>query len=240
MSLFGLAMRGLLLRGRTVGLAVLPLLVGITAVLVRAMAKPADHPDAYGALTAELSISLGVALVGLVQGVSAFSDEREGGTLALLLATTAPRWRIVGAKLAAAWLSTWLITLPAVIGCVVLGVSGLPAGRVVGGALVASLLASGGYVGLFVLLSLLSRRGLLIGLAYVVVWEGSLATYTTALRNLSVGAYGRRLVAAPFAAGSIPFKVADVGLVGAVVVLVLLVAVTAALSAWRLPRIDVP
>ena len=242
MSVFGLTLRSLLFRPRTAGLALLPLAVGVIAVLIRLRADADQLENAYGTLTANLTISLVVALVALVLAGNAFGDERDGGTLPLLMATTTPRWRIVAAKLAAAWLATWVVCVPAVVGCIVLGAGapGFAAGDVVSSLVVSSVLTAGGYAALFVLLSLVSTRGLLIGLAYVVVWEGALAGYTTALRNLSVGAFGRRLLAPPYAeVTDTPFEVADVGTVGAAVVLLLLAAVAYAVSTWRLPRLEV-
>lgn len=239
MSSFGLAVRALLLRGRTAALALLPLFVGGVALAVALFAGRGELEGVYGTLGADLLISVVVALVALVLGVNAFDDEREGGTLPLLMATATARWRIVGAKLAAAWLSSVLVCLPAVLGCGVLGTrAGLGAGEVWGSLVLAVLASSAGYVALFVLLSLMSRRSLLIGLAYVLVWEGLLATYATALKNLSVGAYGRRILGAPWDATDVPFTVADVGIAAAVLGLAALAAVGFAAAARRLPQVD--
>jgi ABC-2 type transport system permease protein len=242
MSVFGLTMRALLFRPRTMGLALLPILAGAVAVIVRFTAAEENLEEAFGLVSANLLLSLVVALVALVLAGNSFGDERDGGTLPLLMATATPRWRIVLDKFFAAWLATWVVCLPAVIGCAVLGTGapGLEAAGVVWSVLLSSVLTAGAYSAAFVALSLISSRGLLIGLAYVVVWEGLLAGYTTALRNLSIGAYARRVVAAPFEALSdVPFEVADVGVTGAVVVLSLIVVVGYALSAWRLPRLDI-
>jgi ABC-2 type transport system permease protein len=242
MTVFGLTMRSLLFRPRTAGLALLPLAVGVIAAVIGLTADPAEFDDVFGGMTANLTISLVVALVALVLAGNAFGDERDGGTLPLLMATTTPRWRIVAAKLAAAWLATWVVCVPAFLGCLVLGLNapGFAAGDVLVSVLVSGLLAAGGYAALFVLLSLVSSRGLLIGLAYVVVWEGALAGYTTALRNLSVGAFGRRLVAPPYSqVADTPFEVADIGTVGAALILLGVVAVAYAVSAWRLPRLEI-
>jgi len=239
MSMFGLALRALLLRGRTLGLALLPLLVGIVALAIALTADPEDLEGVYATLGADLLVSLVIALVALVLGVNAFDDEREGGTLPLLMATSTARWRIVGAKLAAAWISTVLVCVPAVVGCGVLGSrAGLDAGQVWGSLVVAATASSAGYVALFVVLSLLSRRGLLIGLTYVLVWEGLLATYATALKNLSVGAYGRRILGAPWSTDAVPFQAADVGTVAAAALLVGLSAVGAVVAARRLPHVN--
>lgn len=139
-------------------------------------------------------------------------------------------------KYAAAAAVTWLVCLPATLGCIVLGTAAtdLPAGEVVGSLVVASLLAAAAYAALFVLLSLLLQRAVLVGLVYLVLWEGLLAGTATTFRNLSVGAYANAVVGAPW--DEPPFPTADVSVVAAVLVLLVVTAGAVALSAWRLPR----
>jgi ABC-2 type transport system permease protein len=240
MTVFSLTLRALLFRGRTLGLALLPLIVGLGAVGAAIAVPERNIEDVYSAFSANLALSLVVALVSLVIGVNAFDDEREGGTLPLLMATATPRWRIVVAKLLAAWLTAVIVCIPALLGCAVLGAStSLSAGPLLWHLFLAVVLGSGGYTGLFVLLSLLSQRGLLIGLAYVVIWEGSLATYTKALRDLSVGAYAKRILASGYGPGSVPFTFSDAGPWVAAVCLVGLGLLCAVLASLRLPRMDI-
>ena len=239
MSMLTLGLRALLFRSRTLALFLLPLLIGTISVALAFTVSQSDLESVYPQLSAELFVSLVVARVALALGVSALDDERDAGTLPLLLATTPPRWRIVGAKLVAAWLATVVIALPAMLGVGLLGTrAGFPAGEVWAGSVATLLLTSAGYVSVFVLLSLVTSRSLLVGLGYIVIWEGSFATYVTSLRNLSIGSYGRRLIGSPWNADAIPFKVADVGIVGAVVVLVVLAAAAAVLAMRRLPHVD--
>ncbi|NHC43872.1 ABC transporter permease subunit [Motilibacter aurantiacus] len=239
MTMFGLALRALLVRGRTLAIAFLPLAIGIVAVIIRLAADPVDFDSAYATLGGNLLIGVVLSLVSLVIGVNAFDDEREGGTLPLLMSTSTPRWRIVGAKLAAAWITTVLVSLPAVVGIGVLGTGEeLDTGKVWSSLLAATLLTAAAYTALFVLLSLVSGRGLFIGLAYVVIWEISLAGPVTALRNLSVAAYGRRVLGAPWAEDLVPFNIADVGVVVGGVVLAVAAAALGVLAVRRLPRID--
>lgn len=234
MSLLAMSLRSVLRGKRVVVVALLPLLIAIFAVVLRATAGDADRTGGYATLAGDLLV-LVIALVALVLGVNAFGDDRDERTLGLLLATTLPRWRIVVAKYAAAAGITWLVCLPATLGCLVLATAtDLSLGTAVWSLLLASLLASAAYVALFVLLSLVLRRAVLVGLAYLVLWEGLLAGTTTAFRNLSVGAYASSLVAAPF--DDAPFPTADAGAVAAALVLLAVAAGAVALAAWRLPR----
>lgn len=229
-----MSLRSVLRGKRVVAVAVLPLLIGVLAVVLRVTAGSTDRTGGYGTLAGEL-LPLVTALVALVLGVNAFGDDRDERTLGLLLATTLPRWRIAVAKYVAAAGVTWLACLPAALGCLLLlPATRLPAGEAVAGLLAASVLGAAAYVGLFVLLSLVLHRAVLVGLAYVVLWEGLLAGTTTAFRDLSVGAYASRLAGAPYATP--PFDVADASAPAAVAVLLVTAAAAVALAAWRLPR----
>ena len=235
MSLLALSLRSVLRGKRVVFVAGLPLLIGVVTVMLAVTARGADRTDAYGTLGVELLV-LVVALVALVLGVNAFGDERDEGTLGLLLATTLPRSRIVLTKYAAATAVIWLACLPATIGCLVLATAtSLEMGTVVWSLLLSTALASAAYAGLFVLLSLLLRRAILVGLAYLVIWEGLLASATTAFRHLAVSAYASRVSAAPWADPPFP-DIADVSVGVAVVVLLVVAAVGVAAAGWRLPR----
>ena len=237
MTLLELSLRSVVRGKRVVAVAVLPLLIGLVTVLLATSAGGADRSGAYATLGGELLV-LVIALVGLVLGVNAFGDERDEGTLGLLLATTVPRPLIVLTKYAAAAAVTWLACLPATLGCLVLATAtDLSFGTAAWSLLLTSLLAAAAYSGVFVLLSLLLRRAILVGLAYLVLWEGLLAGATIAFRNLSIGAYASRVAAAPW--DDPPFDVADVSAGVAAVVLAVVAVVTVAGAAWRLPRAHV-
>ena len=239
-TLFGFSLGAVLWRRRTAAFAALPLVVaGVALALLAVTSVPARY-GVTSTLTAGLLTGLVVPVVSLVLGIGAFGDERESGTLALLRQLARPRWHVVVARAAAAWVATFLVCLPAALACVVVGVSvHLPAGRVAAGVLGATALTSAAYCGLFVLLSLLTRRGLLAGLAYVVVWETFLAGLAPALRGLSIGSYGRR-VAALAVPGDVPVAtVATTGTASAVLVLVVVAVVAVALAALRLQRMEV-
>ena len=235
MSLLALSLRSVLRGKRVVFVAGLPLLIGVVTVMLAATARGSDRTDAYAILAGELLV-LVVALVALVLGVNAFGDERDEGTLGLLLATTLPRPRIVLTKYAAAAVVIWLACLPATLGCIVLATAtSLSVGTAAWSLLLATALAAAAYAAVFVLLSLLLRRAILVGLAYVVLWEGLLAGATTAFRHLSVGAYASRLAGAPWDDPPLQ-SAADVSVPVAVVVLLAVAVAGVAAAAWRLPR----
>lgn len=235
MSLLALSVRSVVRGKRVVVAALLPLLVALAAVALTVTAGEADRTGAYGTLTGELLLPLVVALVALVLGVNAFGDERDERTLGLLLATTLSRSRIVLTKYAAAAVLTWLVCLPATLGCLLLATATrLPFGTAVWSLLLSTALAAAAYTAVFLLISLLTRRAVLVGLAYLVLWEGLLASTATTFRNLSVGAYANRVAAAPWV--DPPFATADTTVTVAAIALVVVTAVAVAAAGRRLSR----
>jgi ABC-2 type transport system permease protein len=240
MSVFVLTLRGLLLRWRTLGLLALTVAVGAVAVLLRLFAGYEHRLDAYGQYTGRLLIPVVIALVALVIGVSAFGDEREEGTMPLLMATPTARWRIVLGKLLAAMLTSFLLVVPAVVGGILLGTgTNLPTGKMVAATVGASAAATVGYTALFLLLSLLVQRGVLVGMGYVVLWEGVFANYASAARSLSIGAYGRRILKAGFEDFKVPFLLPSGTVLTAIIVLTIVTILAYMASSWRLPRVEV-
>lgn len=237
---FGFSLRGILFRGRTLGFAALPLLVAVVVVVVMAVTSVPGRYSSVATLTGTLLTGLVVPIVALVLGIGAFGDERDARTLPLLRGTAAPRATNVVARWAAAWVATVVVCLPATIACAVLGVSvNLPVLDVVAGVVLATSLTAAAYCAVFVLVSLVTRRGLLAGLAYVVLWETFLAGLAPALRGLSIGSYGRR-VASLAVPGDVPLgTVASSSVTTSAVVLVVVTVVAVALSAVRLQRMDV-
>jgi len=143
--------------------------------------------------------------------------------------------RIVLAKYVAAATVVWVACLPATLACLALGTATrLELGAITWSLLAASVLAAAAYVALFTLLSLLLSRAVLVGLAYLVLWEGLLAGTAPAFRNSSVGAYANRIAGAPWV--DAPFAMADTSVVVAVGTLALVTCLAVGAAALRLPR----
>ena len=236
MSVFSVALRGLLFRPRTLALAAVPLFTAVVALLVLAAGDSESADEAYVGLTGQLLVPLVVAFVSLIMGVSAFTDDREDGTLVLLMATPLPRWSIVAQKLAAAWLTVQVVCLPATVTCALLGVrSSASTGEAVAATVGSVMLTGLAYCAVFVLLSLVIRRAVLVGAFYIVAWEGTLANFAAAADSLAIGGYGRAIVAATVPDVGVE-SAADVSALTAVIVLLVVSAAAFALASWRLPR----
>jgi ABC-2 type transport system permease protein len=183
-TLVSLTIRGLLNRRRTLLLA----LVGILLIVVGALSRLAD-PSADEALTfsgrllADFGIGVVLPLVAVVIGTAAVGSELEDGTLVYLLAKPIPRWLLAVVKLLAAWVTVVALVAPA------LAIGALVAGGDAQLALAGAAAATVGaleYVAIFLALSLVTGRALVIGLAYVVVWESVIAGLFAGTRILSV------------------------------------------------------
>ena len=144
---------------------------------------------------------LATPLIALLLGTSAFSAEADDGTLLYLVTTTTPRWWIVMARLLFASLLTGVLTSLSVFasGFVAVGLSD-PEG-IVTAYTVAVFYGGVTYAALFTMLALLTRRSLVVGLLYVLFWEGALSETFQAIRYLSVRQW-MNAVAEPMIAGA--------------------------------------
>jgi len=230
----------ILLRGkRPLGLAILPLLAVLLAVLDRALSTSTTAETRYAALAETLFLSTVVAIVSLVLGASSIGDERDDGSILHLAATPIPRARIVLSKLAAAWTAILVICGPALVACIAIGLGGAATVSAVVWSLLALGLCATAYAALFLLLALISGRPVLIGLVYVVLWEGSVATFAPQANWLSVGAYGRAMIAEGLP-GADRQNVPSISGAGSVLVLVIASALLAWLASVRLARVELP
>ncbi|GAA0951038.1 ABC transporter permease subunit [Virgisporangium aurantiacum] len=177
--------RGLLGRRRFLILLLLPvLLVGLT-VLFGALAP--DYKNEWvPTVLGGLGFNVVVPLIALIVGTGALGSEIDDGTLAHILAKPLPRREIILTKLVVAVVSTLAVVVPAmfVAGTLADGV------RLGTGLAVGSAVASVAYCAIFLAVSLLSARPTLVGLAYILLWEGMLTGFISGTAVLSVTQYG--------------------------------------------------
>jgi ABC-2 type transport system permease protein len=182
-TLITITLRGLVNRRRTLWLALLGFLVVGVAALFRLTGQSADEGVQF---TAQLLGNFGIAvllpLVAVIVGTAALGSEIEDGTVIYLLARPVARWRILLAKLVVSWAAvSVLVGVPVLLAGVVAGSPSLGVAYAV-----ASVVGALEYTAIFVALSLVTSRALIVGLAYVVVWEGVVAGLFAGTRIFSV------------------------------------------------------
>ncbi|MET8911275.1 ABC transporter permease subunit [Micromonospora sp. NPDC004551] len=175
--------RGLFGRRRFLLLLPLPALLLALAILSRSLGV---DPGEWGpAVLVGLGLAVVLPVVALIVGTGVLGAEIDDGTVVHILTKPLPRWQIVLPKLAVAACVT------AVTVAVPLYVAGVLAHSVrLGLALaLAASIGSLAYCAFFVALSLLTRRPVLLGLVYVLIWEGLLGNFVSGTKVLSIQQY---------------------------------------------------
>ncbi len=132
-----------------------------------------------------LGLAVVLPVVALIVGTGVLGAEIDDGTVVHVLTTPLPRWQIVLPKLAvAAGVTAATVAAP-------LFVAGLLADSVRLGLALAVAASAGAlaYSALFVAASLLTRRPVLLGLVYVLIWEGLLSNVLAGSRVFSIQHY---------------------------------------------------
>ena len=236
-AILEVTVRALLNRRRSLLMLLLASAPVLIALLIRAAGRGPDPERIAAGMLENLVLRTVLPLIALVFGTSAIGSELEDGTATFLLTKPVARWKIVSAKLLGASVLTVGLVVPAAI------VAGLlVAGDQRGGAsltvaiAVASALAAVVYTAIFVALSVVTGRALVIGLIYVLIWEGVLAGLLEGTRIFSVRQYALALADALDTTDRLRGQLE----LGPALVLAVVVAVGAfAVAAQRLARYQV-
>ena len=186
-------------RWRGVLLFLLPLVLLALSVLVRILVGE-DETGARHTLYG-LGMVVIVPLVALLAASGLLAPEIDDGSISYLLAKPISRYTIVGSKLVVA------VTCVLVFGAVPMLLAGLilrtDAPSIGVGFAVGSLVGGAAYCSVFALLSVMNRHAVVIGLIYLLIWEGLLGGLLDGVRWLSITRWSGALVG----------EIADVSLV---------------------------
>jgi len=222
-------------QARTGRLAALGLLgvVGVLVGLAIGLGDVENPLDAATNMVNAFGLSLYAPVVTLVFASASLGDPAEDGTLVYFWLRPVPRWQIV----AGTYLATLTIALPLVLVSLTLAAAMSGAGGdLVRGTIVSSTLAVLAYGGIFTWLGLRVRRALVWGLAYIVLWEGFVASAGKSASRLAVRAYTRSVLSQ---ATGVDLKLGTVSAFFAVAVPLAVALVWAALTVRRLHRAEV-
>lgn len=134
-------------------------------------------------------VTIVLPLASLILSTAAIGSEIENGTVLYLLTKPISRLEIVGAKFAAAAMLLVIFIVPATATAGFIAIQGAPESGVVIGFTLAVAAGALAYVALFLLLSVVTSRALLAGLAYVIIWETLVTELFPATSYVSVRQY---------------------------------------------------
>lgn len=134
----------------------------------------------------QLVLALATPLVALLLSARTFSAESDDGTLLYLVTTATPRWWIVFTRVLFAALGTAVVSCVAIAGTGAIVNGWNEPEHVTRAFVAAAAVGSLAYASLFTALALFSRRALVSGLLYIVLWENLLSQTFPALNYAGV------------------------------------------------------
>ncbi|MFD0556751.1 ABC-2 type transport system permease protein [Stackebrandtia endophytica] len=176
-----------LLRGwRGLLLALLPL--GFLAIALLMRVVDATDQATVDGLLGGLNMATVVPLVALIIGTGSLATEIDDGSIIYLLTKPVKRSQIIITKLAVAVVIALGFTVVSTIlgGLLLTGTFG----EVTLGYTVAVAVSTIVYCALFIMFSVISKHAVLVGLVYILLWEGLIVGFVEGARVLSIQSWG--------------------------------------------------
>lgn len=231
-TLFRMLLRSQLTKGKMIALGGL----GILGVVIAVFLAAADDPelDRIGTeFVAFYGLALLVPLVSLLLASRALGNIIEDRLLVYLWLKPLPRWYMAAAAfLASLAVALPLAVIPTALSALLVGVSGLAFG-----AIVASVMASIAYCGLFTALGVRFSRGLWWGLLYILIWEFLLAGLSTTTERLTIRSYSFSSVNRNV--DNVQLELANRAGWATIVIPIMVAVVSVAYAGYRLAKRDV-
>ena len=182
-------LKQLISRGRLLGISIiglLPILLGWV------IGRQSDDPlEAGVGFVSYMGLSILIPIVALIFASASLGDTREDGTLVYLWLRPIPRWSVAGG----AWAASVTIALPLTVIPMAITAILLDAGNaLLSATILTSILAVCAYCGIFLLLGLLVKNPVMWGLAYIFVWEATIASFAKPAAALAVSGYSRSIM----------------------------------------------
>jgi len=223
-TIMRLSAQALFGRRRAVVMMVIPVVLLVLSIVVRAFTEPGVGYEAI----LGLGFTLALPIVALLAAAAVLGPEIDDGSVVYLLAKPISRHRIAVSKYVVAWAATMAL------GVLPLGLCGLVIDtgdlRQAVGWGVGGVVAGTTYTALFLGLAALTRHAVVVGLLFALLWESVLGNVLGGIRWLAIGPWGREV------AGEISPRVPmpDTGLVYALLASVIVSVATVWFAGDRL------
>ena len=182
-------LKQLISRGRIVGISIIGLLPMLLGWVI---GRQSDDPlEAGVGFVSYMGLSILIPIVALIFASASLGDTREDGTLVYLWLRPIPRWSVI----TGAWTASVTIALPLTVIPMAVAAILLDAGNaLISTTILTSILAVCAYCGIFLLLGLLVKNPVMWGLAYIFVWEATIASFAKPAAALAVSGYSRAIM----------------------------------------------
>jgi ABC-2 type transport system permease protein len=231
-ELFRVFLSTIVTRGRVAGLLALGAVAVLSGLAIGA-GEVNDKLESGTQLIANLGLSLVAPIVALTFASAVLGDPNEDGTLVYLWLRPVERWKLAAAgNLAALTIAAPVVVVPMTIAAALTRAGS----ELTVATVIASVVATLAYTGVFTWLGLRIRRATAWGLAYILVWEGFVARAGGGAGFLSIRSHTESLLSR-LADG--PRSMQESTTATAIVVPILAAAIAGYLTVRRLQRQDV-
>jgi ABC-2 type transport system permease protein len=185
-----------------------------------------------------ITVTILMPLVAILFGAGTFGAEIDDGTVVYLLAKPVRRIWIILAKALSAMLMAVLLTgISTGLAAFIVLNSRVDGIRVVEAQVLAVVVGSICYASLFMTVSLFTRRALVIGIGYMLIWEGALSVLLSGIANYSIRQYA---IGAAGLIYKLPVETARLSPETGITLAIALVVITMILATWKLMRFELP
>ena len=225
-AVFRLVLGQLVTKARIAAVAGLSGLLVVIGVLV-ARSDSRDLVKDGAELVTNLGLAVVVTVIALLFASAALGDLREDKTLVYLWLTPMSPWIVpLAATAASAVIVVPIVVVPTLATAAIVSTSG----GLVAGTLLATVLAAFAYNSLFTALGLFTRRTLVWGVAYILIWEGFVAAGGAGAARFALRAHATSILAG---ATATDLRLGDLAPSTAVVVLIAVTVVSVVTAVWR-------
>ena len=181
-------------RRRSIGLLVLAALPAVILLLVGFNADERDTEEFFRTVILFLVLGVTTPIISIILGAGSLGDERAQKTISYLALRPIRREVIATAKLVAAWIASFLVSgAGAVLTATALGIT-IGSWDEMLAIVVATAITSLGFVAVMQVIGYITDRAVVIGLAYLLIWEGIVTSAasqvaTTSIWRMGVSAY---------------------------------------------------